>query len=60
MQIERYRQTSTKISCSSDIEFIRKINALGAAGNMDMTIKPTTSDTTDTKQWYIVNYWINT
>ena len=54
----RYRQTSKKISASSDKELEQKINSLCAVGDMDITIKPTTPDVTDTKQWYIVNYWV--
>lgn len=56
--MDRYRQTSKKISVSSNKELEQKINSLGAAGDMDMTIKPTIPDATDTKQWYLVNYWV--
>ena len=56
--MDRYRQTSKKISISSDKELEQKINSLGAVGDMDMTIKLATPDATDTKQWYIVNYWV--
>jgi hypothetical protein len=56
--MDRYRQTSNKISISSDKELEQKINSLGAVGNMDISIKPTTPDATDTKQWYLVNYWV--
>lgn len=56
--MDRYRQTSKKISVSSYKELEQKINSLGAVGDMDMTIKPTTPDATDTKQWYMVYYWV--
>ena len=56
--MDNYRQTSKKISVSSDKELEQKINSLDAVGNMDMTIKPTTPNETDTKQWYVVNYWV--
>jgi hypothetical protein len=56
--MRRYRQTTTKISCSNDKELIDKVNKLGAVGDMPMTIRPTIPDQTDTKQWYAVNYWV--
>jgi len=54
----KYRQTSKKISASNNKELERKVNSLGAVGDMEMIIKPTTPDATDTKQWYIVKYWL--
>ena len=57
--ILKYKQISKKISCSNDKEFVQKLNILNAAGDMDMTIRPTTPNATDTKQWYLVNYWVD-
>lgn len=54
----KYIQTSKKISVSNNKELEQKINSLGAAGDMKITIRPTTPDATDTKQWYIINYWV--
>jgi hypothetical protein len=56
--MRKYKQTTTKISCSSDKELIEKVNRLGSAGDMPITIKSTIPDQTDTKQWYVVNYWV--
>jgi len=56
--METYRQISKKISVRNDKELEKKINALGAVGDMTMTINPTTPEATDTKQWYIINYWV--
>lgn len=56
--MRKYMQTSTKISCGNDKELVDKVNRLRAVGDMSLTIKPTIPDETDTKQWYIVNYWI--
>lgn len=56
--MSRYRQTTTKISCTNDKELAEKVNRLGAVGDMPMTIKPTIPEITDTKQWYAVNYWV--
>ena len=56
--MRKYRQTTTNISCTNDKELAEKVNRLGAAGDMPMTIKPTTPEATDTKQWYAVNYWV--
>lgn len=52
------RQTTTTISCDNDKELTDKVNKLCAVGDMPMTIKPTTANVTDTKQWYVVNYFI--
>ena len=57
MRIERLRQTSTKISYSSEAEFVNKFNALRVVGDMPVSIKPTIPDATDTKQWCSVNYY---
>lgn len=56
--MRKYRQTTTKISCTNDKELIEKINRLGVVGDMPMTIKPTIPEATDTKQWYAINYWV--
>ena len=56
--MKKYRQTTTKISCTSDKELAEKVNRLGAVGDMPITIKPTIPEATDTKQWYAVNYWV--
>ena len=58
-RMKTYRQTSKKISYSSDKEFQQEINALSASGDMAMTIKPTIPEATDTKQWSLVNYWVH-
>ena len=57
--MRKYRQITTKISCSDYKELIDKINKLNAMGNMLITIKSTIPDQTDTKQWYSINYWIS-
>ena len=56
--MDKYRQASRKISVSSDKELEKKINALGAVGDMTMTINTTTPEATDTKQWYVINYFV--
>ena len=56
--MRKYRQTTTKINCSSDKELTEKVNRLGAVGGMPMIIRSTIPDQTDTKQWYAVNYWM--
>jgi hypothetical protein len=56
--MRKYRQTTTKISCANDKELMEKVNRLGVAGDMPITIKPTIPEATDTKQWYAVNYWV--
>jgi hypothetical protein len=56
--MRKYRQTTTKISCSNEQELTEKVNRLGAVGDMPMTISPTIPEQTDTKQWYAVNYWV--
>lgn len=54
----KYIQTTTKISCKNDRELTEKVNKLGAATDMPMTIKPTVPEATDTNRWYAVNYWV--
>jgi len=56
--MRKYRQTTTKISCSNDKELTDKVNKLGAVADMSMIITPTIPNATDTKQWYAVNYWV--
>lgn len=56
--MKRCKQITKKICCSSDEELTDKVNKLGLIGDMPITIKSTTPQQTDTKQWYIVNYWI--
>ena len=56
--MRKYRQISTKISCSDYKELTYKINSLGAVGDMPITIQPTIPNSTDTKQWYSINYWV--
>ena len=51
--VERYYTSSSKISCMDESHFWKQIN------NFEyeiISVKPTTPDATDTKQWYEVYY----
>lgn len=56
--MQKYRQTSTTISCKNDEELVEKVNKLNSVSDMPMTIYPTIANITNTDQWYVVNYWV--
>jgi hypothetical protein len=57
--ISRYIQLSKKISYENEEEMYKEINKISYVidENMYLTINPTIGEYTDTKHWYIVNYW---
>ena len=60
MAINRYELRSIKISCANEKELWDKVNKLDVAWNMRLTIERTTSEATDTNQWYNVFYYKQT
>ena len=58
MDMKQYVQKTTKISCTSDKEFVEKFNKLGVSGEMPLIIESTTPEATDVKKWYEVKYWM--
>jgi hypothetical protein len=55
--MKTYKQTSEKFGVRNIEELAEKINSLGAAVDMPMSVKLTIPEVTDTKYWYIVNYF---
>jgi hypothetical protein len=60
MAINRYESRSIKISCANEKELWDKVNKLGVAWDMRLTIERTTPEATDTNQWYNVFYFKQT
>ena len=60
MGFQVYEQRSKKIYWANESELFEQVNAIGAAGNMKMTISECMPDRTTTDRCSLINYWIHT